>query len=88
MGRKYYNINSIDFDKEYDFKKGKQYNIVFIFAHEGDIINYITGRVCPELDSLISYCYDWVEKYGCKYGDLFGLEIYESHNLVYDKYFD
>lgn len=88
MYKQYYDINSIDFDKEYDFIRGKQYTIVFIFTHENATINYIIDRVCPDLTSMIRYCYDWVIKYGRKYGDFVGLKIYERNNLVYDQYFD
>ena len=70
----------------------RNFILLFLFGcNNGDLIKYITDRECTDLDSMIDYCYAWLNKFEDKYGTCLEIKIYKSeekYNLVYDKVID
>lgn len=60
----------------------KEYNIDCYFDSEfiDDTIRYEMVRHCKDLESMIFYVFDWVEKYGEKFGEINCVEIYDEYH--------
>ena len=59
-----------------------KFTLVFKFNFNDDVITYKTIRYCTDLELMIFYAHDWLEKYGEKYGEWTVVEIYEDITLV------
>lgn len=60
----------------------KKFTVKIRFDFGTDNIIYIFERECTDLDSMISYTYDWIKKYGDKFGVFTLFEVYEGIDLV------
>lgn len=63
----------------------KEYNIDCYFDVKDnecfyDIMKYEMVRHCTDIESMIFYVFDWVEKYGEKFGEINCVEIYDEYH--------
>ena len=61
----------------------KAFKIIFTFEFFGDEIVYKTVRSAYDKTDLISYVYEWIKKFGTKYGNCICVEIHECGTKNY-----
>ena len=60
----------------------KEYNIDCYFDSIDDTIGirYEMVRHCTDIESMIFYIFDWLEKYGEKFGEINCVEIFDEYH--------